>query len=175
MLFPAVESAKDPRFVRGAAAAFGAAVLVAGGMASGGTSAPATATREFLTAREAGLVAAINAVRAQNRLPTLRVDRRLVRAARSHSRDMLRRQYFAHGDFASRIATFRVRGRIFAENLVWGSGVMAPSVQVGEWLASPPHRENLLDPQLRRVGVATPVGSFAGFSTATVATADFAG
>jgi uncharacterized protein YkwD len=88
---------------------------------------------------------------------------------------MLRRQYFAHGDFARRIATFGVRGRYFAENLVWGSGVMSAQTEVEEWLASPPHRANLLDPRLRRVGVATPLGSFGGYSPATVVTADFAG
>jgi uncharacterized protein YkwD len=128
-----------------------------------------------LTAREAGLVATINSVRAAHLLPRLRVDRRLVRAARAHSRDMLRRQYFAHGNFGDRMVRFRIRGRVFAENLVWGSGVMSPSDEVAQWLASPPHRANLLNPTLRRVGVATPVGSFGGFSPATVVTADFAG
>ena len=88
---------------------------------------------------------------------------------------MLHRQYFAHGDFATRIASFHVRGRFFAENLVWGTGVMPASEEVAAWLSSPPHRANLLDPTLRRVGVATPVGPFAGFAAATVVTADFAG
>ena len=128
-----------------------------------------------VTPREYQLIVAINAVRSVHLLPKLTIDRRLVWAARSHSRDMLRRQYFAHGNFGGRIARFRVRGTLFAENLVWGSGVMSPNAAVTEWLTSPPHRENLLDPQLRRVGVATPLGPFDGFSTATMITADFAG
>jgi uncharacterized protein YkwD len=143
-------------------------------MASGAASRPGHA-HAVLTTREAALVAEINSVRDAHLLPRLSVDVRLVRAARSHSRDMLRHQYFAHGDFGRRIMKFRARGRIFAENLVWGSGVMSAQTDVAQWLASPPHRANLLDPSLRRVGVATPVGSFSGFSPATVVTADFAG
>jgi uncharacterized protein YkwD len=52
---------------------------------------------------------------------------------------------------------------------------MSGNEAVAQWLTSPPHRQNLLDPNLRRVGVATPVGAFDGFSTATMITADFAG
>ena len=160
--------------MRGVAAAIFAIGLIAAAMASAAASKPTTTVRGVLTAREAGLVAAINTTRAARGLPRMRVDVRLVRAARSHSRDMIRRQYFAHGDFASRIAAYRVRGHYFAENLVWGSGIMSAQTEVDEWLASPPHRANLLDPRLHRVGVATPVGSFGGFAPATVVTADFA-
>ena len=160
--------------MRGGTASIVVVALLAGVTASGAASRPGHANR-LLTAREAALVAEINSVRATHLLPRLHVDPRLVRAARSHSRDMLRRQYFAHGDFGRRILRFGVRGHMFAENLVWGSGIMSASTDVAEWLASPPHRANLLDPNLRRVGVATPIGSFSGFSPATVVTADFAG
>jgi uncharacterized protein YkwD len=148
--------------------------LIAMLAASGAASRPGHA-RGILTTREAALVSEINAVRADHMLPRLSVDAKLVRAARSHSRDMLRHQYFAHGDFGARIVHFRVRGHMFAENLVWGSGIMSASSDVAQWLASPPHRANLLDPNLRRVGVGTPVGSFSGYSPATMVTADFAG
>ncbi|HEX6491814.1 MAG TPA: CAP domain-containing protein [Gaiellaceae bacterium] len=127
-----------------------------------------------MTARDTALVTAINAVRMLHLLPRLTIDRRLVRAARSHSRDMLRHHYFGHGNFAARMAAFHIKGTLFAENLVWGSGVLSPAAMVAQWLASPPHRANLLDPQLQRIGVATPVGPFAGFRTATIVTADFA-
>jgi uncharacterized protein YkwD len=121
------------------------------------------------------LVIAINAVRTVHLLPKLSVDFRLTLAARSHSRDMLRHHYFAHGNFGQRMTSFHVRGSLFAENLVWSSGVMSANGAVAQWLASPPHRLNLLDPQLRRIGVAAPLGAFGGFSTATMITADFAG
>jgi uncharacterized protein YkwD len=107
-------------------------------------------------------------------LPKLSVDLRLTRAARFHSQDMLRRDYFAHGDLLARMLRFHVRGRLFEENLAWSSGVMSAKTAVADWLASPPHRATLLDPSLRRIGVAAPVGAFSGLSTATLVTADFA-
>ena len=127
------------------------------------------------TTRNRALVATINSVRALHLLPKLSIDFRLARAARFHSLDMLRYDYFAHGDLAGRMARFHVRGRLFEENLAWSSGVMSANVTVADWLASPPHRAALLDPSLRRIGVATPVGAFRGLSTATLVTADFAG
>ena len=131
--------------------------------------------RAALSVRETALVTAINSVRTLHLLPSLRVDFHLVRAARSHSRDMLRHHYFAHGNFGQRMNAFHVPGRVFAENLFWGSGVMSANATVASWLSSPPHRANLLDPQLRRIGIGAPLGAFGGFATATMVTADFAG
>jgi uncharacterized protein YkwD len=125
--------------------------------------------------RNTALIAAVNTVRTAHLLPQLQVDANLSRAARSHSRDMLVHDYFAHGNFAIRMSRFGVRGRVFAENLAWGSGVMSANATVAHWLASPPHRTVLLDPTLRRIGVATPIGAFGGFARATLVTADFAG
>jgi uncharacterized protein YkwD len=108
-------------------------------------------------------------------LPGLQVDLRLAQAARAHSIDMMRRGYFAHGNLGARMARFHVRGSLFEENLVWSSGILGAQGAVADWLASPPHRAALLDPKLRRIGVAAPVGPFDGYATATVVTADFAG
>ncbi len=126
-------------------------------------------------ARSRAIVAAVNAVRAAHLLPGLQVDLRLSRAARAHSLDMMRRGYFGHGNLGARMARFHVRGWLFEENLVWSTGVLAAQGAVADWLASPPHRETLLDPKLRRIGVSAPVGPFDGYRTATVVTADFAG
>ena len=121
------------------------------------------------------IVAAVNAVRAAHLLPPLSVDLRLSRAARAHSLDMMRRGYFAHGNLLARMIRFHVRGTLFEENLVYSSGILSGQKAVADWLASPPHRETLLDPKLRRIGVGAPVGPFSGYATATVVTADFAG
>jgi uncharacterized protein YkwD len=126
-------------------------------------------------ARNTALIAAVNSVRTVHLLPRLSLDANLSRAARSHSRDMLVHDYFAHGNFAVRMSRFGVRGRVFAENLAWGAGVMSANGTVARWLASPPHRTVLLDPTLRRIGVATPIGAFDGFARVTMVTADFAG
>ena len=127
------------------------------------------------TTRNQALTTAINAVRTVHLLPRLCVDIRLARAARAHSLDMLQRQYFGHGNFGARMAQFHVRGHAFSENLAFSSAVMSAKATVTGWLASPEHRAILLDPGLRRIGVATPVGPFDGFARATMVTADFAG
>jgi uncharacterized protein YkwD len=131
---------------------------------------PATASDSstFLTA--------MNEVRAAHGLAPLRLDRKLQRAARAHSGDMLRRNYFAHGSFVSRLARFGVRGPRVGENLAWGVGAGAdPRRVVQQWLASPPHRANLLRRGFRRVGLGVMSGAFAGYNGALVVTADFAG
>ena len=129
-----------------------------------------------LTRREASLLAAMNHARAAHGLAPLHTDPTLVRAARSHSLDMLRHDYFAHGAFAARMNAFHARGPIVGENLAWGSGALGSAAHVVQmWLASPEHRANLLRPGFTRVGLATPIGTFAGSSGVTVVTADFGG
>jgi uncharacterized protein YkwD len=116
----------------------------------------------------------MNAIRQSRGLAPLRVDYRLVRAARSHSADMMRRQYFAHGSVAGRAARAGARGPVFGEDLAWGTGITAQWV-VDRWLASPSHRAILLRPGFRRVGIAIAFGTFIGHGGAGVVTADFAG
>jgi hypothetical protein len=46
------------------------------------------------------------------------------------------------------------------ENLVWGNGPLStPQALVTAWMNSPPHRENLLRPAFRELGVAALVGT----------------
>jgi len=137
--------------------------------------APATgAQARGLTSSEASLLNTMNAVRNSNGLPALRVDFRLVRAARGHSTDMMQRQYFAHGPVFGRIAAAGARGPVFGEDLAWATGITATWV-VTHWLASPGHRAVLLRPGFRRVGIGYAFGTFAGYGGAGVVTADFAG
>ena len=129
-----------------------------------------------LTRSEASLLAAINDVRAAHRLPRLRIDRRLSRVARAHSFDMIKRNYFAHGAFAARMARSGAHGPFFGENLAWGSGGFgSASSIVRAWLNSPGHRANLLRPGFRRVGLGAPMARFGGVPNVRVVTADFAG
>jgi uncharacterized protein YkwD len=135
-----------------------------------------TAGARTLSAPESSILRAMNGVRAQHGLRPLRVDGALVEAARRHTADMVRRDYFSHGNFAARVRTFHARGPIFGENLAWGTGSYATARSiVAKWLASPPHRANLLRPGFTRIGLGTAVGKFAGAAGATVVTADFAG
>jgi uncharacterized protein YkwD len=138
-------------------------------LAPGAVASPARST-------EAGVLAAVNAARTAQGLRPLRLDLTLRNAARSHSADMLRRNYFAHGAFAARVAAFHVQGRQAGENLAWGSGPYGQAAaMISEWLASPEHRANLLSPVYSRIGIGLVRGTFQGTAGATVVTADFAG
>jgi uncharacterized protein YkwD len=134
----------------------------------------AGAQARTLNSSEASLLRTMNSVRTSRGLAPLRVDARLLRAARGHSVDMMNRQYFAHGSVASRALAHCARGPVFGEDLAWGIGVGAQWV-VTHWLASPAHRAVLLRPGFRRVGVGIAFGTFAGRGGAAVFTADFAG
>jgi uncharacterized protein YkwD len=128
------------------------------------------------TSAVSGLLRAVNATRAAHGLRPLKVDPTLVRAARSHSLEMLRGNFFAHGDFHGRMVSFRVAGPAAGENLAWGNGPYAqPASIVAEWLASPPHRANLLRAGWTRIGIGIVQGTFLGNAASSVVTADFAG
>jgi uncharacterized protein YkwD len=125
------------------------------------------------TPAESQLVRAINRARSQHGLAPLRVDPSLERAARAHSRTLLRTGTFGHTDFGVRLMRF---GPAIGENLAWGVGTQAAApVIVQAWLASPPHRNNMLRPGFRRLGIGRAVGTFRGYPNAAVITADFAG
>jgi uncharacterized protein YkwD len=127
-----------------------------------------------LTSSESSLLTTMNSVRKSHGLPALRIDFHLVRAARGHSADMMRRQYFAHGSVSGRVVAAGARGPLFGEDLAWAQGINASWV-VNAWLASPGHRSVLLRPGFRRVGVGYAFGTFIGHGGAGVVTADFAG
>ena len=127
-----------------------------------------------LSSSESSLLSQMNAVRASRGLPAQRLDYHLVRAARGHSADMMRRQYFAHGAVLGRAVAAGARGPLFGENLAWASGLTAQWV-VNAWLASPEHRAVLLRRGFRRVGIGIVFGTFIGHGGAGVVTADFAG
>jgi uncharacterized protein YkwD len=134
----------------------------------------AGAQARTLSNPEASLLQTMNSVRTSHGLAPLRLDVRLLRAARGHSADMLNRQYFAHGSVAGRVLAHGARGPVFGEDLAWGTSVTAQWV-VSQWLASPGHRAVLLRPGFRRVGIGIAFGTFAGRGGAAVVTADFAG
>jgi uncharacterized protein YkwD len=134
----------------------------------------AGAQARTLSSSEASLLQTMNSVRTSHGLAPLRVDVRLLRAARGHSADMMHRQYFAHGPVASRALAQGARGPVFGEDLAWASGLTAQWV-IDHWLASPAHRAVLLRPGFRRVGIGIAFGTFAGHGGAGVVTADFAG
>lgn len=97
-----------------------------------------------------------NAERERLGLRALEPDARLQRAAQRHASDMARRDFMAHeGSDGSlpheRVTRSGYRWTTVAENVA--AGYPDPPSVVAGWMASPGHRENLLDPEARHVGV----------------------
>ena len=129
-----------------------------------------------LSQSERRLLAAVNDVRAAHHLRPVRMDATLAQAARDYSATLIRRDVFTHGDLGRRLARYGARGPLYGENLAWGKGDRATARGIVRgWLASPAHRANLLRPGWTRIGIGARVGTFLGYTGATVVTADFAG
>ena len=108
------------------------------------------------------VLAAVNRFRAVHGLVALRESAALDRSARQHSLEMGRQGYFAHdsadgSSFWQRIKRYYPQqGSSYwsvGENLVWRSPNLGAAKAMSLWIASPPHRANLLSKQWRQVGV----------------------
>lgn len=94
--------------------------------------------------------AAINSLREASGRAPLTVSGALTRAAAAHAGDMARSDRFSHTGRDGSSVGDRVRrqgyGYCFvAENIARGQA--APDEVLGDWMASPGHRRNLLDPR----------------------------
>ena len=105
----------------------------------------------------------LNLVRLEHGLRQLELSPELTAAADVHSRAMIAAGYFGHESpdgthFAARIKGFykplavRRRWRV-GENLIWKTRRLSARAAVTAWLASLGHRENLLGPAFREVGI----------------------
>ena len=105
----------------------------------------------------------LNHARASRGLRRLHLQRRLGRAARSHSADMARRGYFSHDSRSGASFLDRIRHAgylrhtrqwMVGENIAWGTGRLAtPRAIVRAWMHSPGHRANILNGRFREIGV----------------------
>lgn len=108
----------------------------------------------------------INAERRSHGLRKLRGHAKLVRAARRHSRDMVRRGYFEHTSPQGSTMSARVsragysRWASLGENIAWGSGSLStPHSIVRSWMNSSGHRANILHSRFREIGVGIALGA----------------
>jgi uncharacterized protein YkwD len=98
-----------------------------------------------------------NAERSARGLGGLEEQPALRKAAEWMAEDMARHNYFNHTDSRGRDIGERLRAfgyedaRLMVENIEKGPESAQAAVQ--GWLSSPPHRRNLLDPEVREVGV----------------------
>jgi uncharacterized protein YkwD len=110
---------------------------------------------------ETAVVALTNAERAKAGCRPLRVDERLATAAREHSADMAANDYFDHTSRNGDSPWQRMEDAGYpspgAENIAKGYPT-AQAVMEG-WMNSPGHRANILNCDLRAIGVGRASGS----------------
>jgi uncharacterized protein YkwD len=118
------------------------------GAAAQSAAAPSQPAAPDLHATESQLIERTNAERARHGLAPLVLDTSLLRSARHHAAWMTRHRVLRH-------TSARV-----AENIAMGQPSTGHVVQ--DWMRSPGHRANILNPNHRRIGVAgyrTPDGT----------------
>jgi uncharacterized protein YkwD len=130
------------------------------------------------TAREATLCL-LNKVRRSHGMKKIRHNRKLADAATQHSQDMVRREFFDHVApggvtltervLAANYLTARMTSSwMLAENIGWGTGSFgSPKGMVRQWMESPGHRANILNPKVRDAGIGIAVGNPSGADGAT--------
>ncbi len=121
-----------------------------------------TGTNGAASTLERSVLAELNGVRRANGLVPLRASRPLGEAADAHSRAMGRFGFFAHesrdgSSFSDRVRRYyRPRGGLWSigENLLWSTRGIDARRAVALWMQSPGHRENILRPEWREIGLA---------------------
>ena len=108
------------------------------------------------TAIEKQVLKLVNAERAKYGISALTWADDLARIARAHSQDMIRRSFFDHTnpDGQSpfdRLKNSGIRYRYAAENIAYGQ--RTPEAVMNAWMNSSGHRKNILNANLREIGI----------------------
>lgn len=154
------------------------------GAASASCGESAAAPRQLsLHEMRTSVLCLLNQIRSHNSLHPLTYNQALRTSASAHSVSMVVHGYFAHegpgGSMDNRIsrAGYLARAGSFAlgEDIGGGGGLLgSPKAVVVDWMHSPPHRENILDPHFRDVGVGVARGfPYGGGGWAATYTVDF--
>lgn len=107
------------------------------------------------TEQEQKLFDLTNQARSDHGLQPLQWDAALAAAARAHAQKMVDQRSLSHqlpdeADLAARAGQAGAHFHTIAENIAMGPGADAVQKQ---WLNSPPHRANILDPALDHIGI----------------------
>jgi uncharacterized protein YkwD len=122
-------------------------------LAASAVAAPVVVTAKADQKLAGSVLAALNAVRAEDGRPRLTTSDRLAAAAGRHSLEMAEAGYFARESrdgtaFWRRIdRSYGSAGRAYwsvGENLLWSSPDVDATAALRLWMASPHHRENIL-------------------------------
>jgi uncharacterized protein YkwD len=127
-----------------------------------------------LNAKEERTLRLHNRTRKSHGLRRLCVHPKLTKAARAHSADMIRKDYFGHGNTGRRLKRYGYNWRIYGENIAGGSGRYGrPSNVFKRWMNSRGHRANILERRFREIGIGTATGTYKGTRGYTMYTVDF--
>ena len=148
------------------AALIGFFVLAPGGApAQSTTCVGADATPQGASASSLGesLRCLLNQRRTAGGLKPLRSSSKVLRAATSHAKDMVKHSFVSHIGSDGSTPTSRVRRTGFlrhasyfavGEDLAWGENYqVTPQAVANAWLNSPVHRRNIVDRRFNRVGI----------------------
>lgn len=104
---------------------------------------------------ERQMLALVNKERKAKGLTALAWDPKAAAVARAHSQDMLKRDYFAHEDPQGGTVADRARKGGVGYLLIGENLAFAPSLAIAHQglMDSPGHRENILRPGFRRLGI----------------------
>jgi uncharacterized protein YkwD len=155
------------------------------GRGGGCDDAKARTAQASTAALEDAVACLLNAERRKAGLRRVSGNRRLETAAIRHARDMRDRDYFSHTSVDGRSFSQRImdagymRGQErgpwkVGETLAWGTGTMStPAQLVANLMASPPHREVILDGDYREIGVGIVRGTPTPDETGVTLVVDF--
>lgn len=97
-----------------------------------------------------------NKEREKEKLPPLKANAQLFKAARSHTDNMARTGEFKHEldgkTPADRVKDVGYKYSTMGENIAYGTG-LSPKDAVKLWMESPPHKENLLKEDYQEIGI----------------------
>lgn len=164
------------------------AILAVGAPATASAQAPcgdSTAAPRQLNLHEmrSSVLCLLNRIRARHQLHPLAYNRALRTSASAHSVSMVIHGYFGHegpgGSMDSRILRAGYLASagefVIGEDIGGGDGLLgSPMAVVSDWMHSPPHRHNILDPHFRDAGVGVARGfPYGGGGRAATYTVDF--
>ncbi len=117
------------------------------------------------------VVTQTNDKRVESGLQPLTLNAQLSAAALAKAQDMLDKQYWAHSSPDGRqpwdfMKAANYRYRVAGENLARDFSHTSDMVQA--WMASPTHRDNILNSQYQQIGIAVVNGNLEGFDTTLV-------
>jgi uncharacterized protein YkwD len=158
-----------------------ASPAVAGSPCPGAAAVP---TQRTLDSARQATICLLNRERTKRGLPSLRTNGTLQASARDYAQDMVRLSFFDHVSPSGETLTDRIKrdtrylagaqGWEIGENIAWGTGARATPAQiVSGWMNSAGHRQNILHPGFREMGLGialgTPVNASAASGAATYA------